>query len=568
MALIFLEPGDLAAAEAARVLDFLNRAASAAEIAAGIEIPGEPDIGLKLGQRLLNARAALGGRFSDLRQVDAVPLIGPERFTDLCAAILGWSSRQWRIERDPPAESHAALLARLAAFEERTVQVVLDLGASPRPAWLGQRLDLTLRAVDAAGLPLANRRVTLEASLGTLSAAYGFAVQRGRALSLRTGADGGVRLRLNFDTLEPLSADQQAALENALAGLDAAADSPHLLRQGFYALAGAYQGEREKSLRAALDIYARQWKGHFLDQLNASNLGFEWPLETCVLRADCHPEGGGAGSVAQAVLAVHWKNWVGAWLEFLGQWLRDKAGFDQAFGAAKARAEGNYHLVDNLVGEAHSFIAGLKGEAAEWLSQRQVKVAVNDFLGRELSDLDDQTQRELFAYLEGASQQLTAAGRGTLAMVNQTRRDLDAKIVDVGGVNAGMLEEVRGLRDAMLGKAAEIEQRLADFDGRYQTFSDQYAGFQRNYQTFSQNYSTFSGNYGDFNNRYAQASVDLSAFQRDYAGFTSQYSQFTSNYDRFETDSVKLTREIGAVKTDIGGLKTNVADLNRRVGSG
>ena len=45
MATLLLEPQDLTPAQAARVLDFLNSAASAAEIAAKVEFPGELDIG-------------------------------------------------------------------------------------------------------------------------------------------------------------------------------------------------------------------------------------------------------------------------------------------------------------------------------------------------------------------------------------------------------------------------------------------------------------------------------------------------------------------------------------------
>ncbi len=614
MAVIYLEPDDLTPAQAARVLDFLNRAGNAQEIASRIEIPGELDIGVKLGQRLLDARAALGGRFTDLKQVDAVPLIGHERFTELCSAILGLPPKQWVQDLGQFAECYSQFQAQLAALEKAYGQVRLDITASPQPSWLGQCLDLVLHARAASGQPLANRVVTVEASLGTLTAAYGFAVQRGRALTVRTGSDGTARLRLCYDTIEPLTADQQVALEDALGELDAAADSPHLIQGSFSRIAATYQDERAKSLRAALDIYSRQWKGHFFDQLNASNLAFHWPLETCVVRADCHPEDSGAGSVAQAVLAVHWKNWVGAWFEFLGQWLNSQAGLDQAFVKAKGRAEGNYHLVDNLIGEAQSYIAGLRGQAAEWVSQRMVTYSVNNFLGRELADVDDKTQRELFSYLEGASHQLTAAGRGTLAMVNQTRLDLDAKIALAGEVNAGMLEEVRGLHDAVQQQTSIIKDQLAaidaarlrldgqlkDFDSRYQsfasqyadftrrmdgfsasytTFSTSYAGFQQSYQKFSQDYSAFSldytkfnSNYSDFSARYNQATDSLNAFQQDYGRFATQYDQFSADYGQFRSDlsgfnqnRTTLTQQIGVVSGELTQFQADRTTITREL---
>lgn len=61
MATVTLEPADLTPAQAARVLALLNAAASAQTLADAIEIPGELDIGVRLAQRLLDARAAAGG---------------------------------------------------------------------------------------------------------------------------------------------------------------------------------------------------------------------------------------------------------------------------------------------------------------------------------------------------------------------------------------------------------------------------------------------------------------------------------------------------------------------------
>src|SRR5690606_19852793 len=68
------------------VLEFLNAARTAQEIADAVEIPGEPDIGLILGQRLLEQRDRVGG-YTDLRQIREIRLIGPERFTEIVACL-------------------------------------------------------------------------------------------------------------------------------------------------------------------------------------------------------------------------------------------------------------------------------------------------------------------------------------------------------------------------------------------------------------------------------------------------------------------------------------------------
>ena len=95
MPIVHLEPRDLSLLQAQQVLDFLNRARNAQQLARDIEVPDEPDIGVRLGQRLLDARAALGGTFTAIGQVRAVRLIGPERFTEICVAALGFEPERW-----------------------------------------------------------------------------------------------------------------------------------------------------------------------------------------------------------------------------------------------------------------------------------------------------------------------------------------------------------------------------------------------------------------------------------------------------------------------------------------
>ena len=61
MPIVYLQPSDLSAVQAAQVLAFLNAATSAAQLDRDIDFPGEPDIGLRLGQRLLDAGEVSSG---------------------------------------------------------------------------------------------------------------------------------------------------------------------------------------------------------------------------------------------------------------------------------------------------------------------------------------------------------------------------------------------------------------------------------------------------------------------------------------------------------------------------
>jgi hypothetical protein len=440
MAVIYLEPRDLAPTEAARVLDFLNAAESAQDIAARVEIPGEPDIGIRLAQRLLDARRALG-RFTSVAQVRAVPLIGPERFTELCTAILGWTlgltttdgSRVAVPDRAPLTAELAALERRLSQLEAVRAPARIEVAVSPESAFLGQVVDITLRATSGEGAPLAGRAITLTTSQGTLQHLSGFRLRRGAALGLESGTDGSVRVQLVPATDEPLTREQQAALGAGLAPLDPKATSPHLLERELTTLAELYRSEREYSLRRALDILSRQYRPS-VDTLNASNASYEWPLSVATLRADLHANATSAQSVAHAVRRVTWKNWVGAWLERLGELLGGKAGLDARFRDVARRDSRGFHLVDALIGEAHGFVAEQRGTAAEWIAQRLVKESVTRFLGADLAELDDATQAELFSNLEASSAQLTTTGRGMTAAVAQARAEIDQKVLDPSAV--------------------------------------------------------------------------------------------------------------------------------------
>jgi hypothetical protein len=158
MPIVYLEPSDLSALQAQQVLDFLNRATSAEQLGRDIEFPDEPDIGVRLGQRLLDAREALGGAYTDIAQVRAVRLIGPERFTEICVGALGLDVRRW-VELFYGG-------APLALQAESGLAVSIDV--LPQPAWLGQPLAVTVRVRDQGGSVRAGVPVTVQSGVGRL----------------------------------------------------------------------------------------------------------------------------------------------------------------------------------------------------------------------------------------------------------------------------------------------------------------------------------------------------------------------------------------------------------------
>ena len=580
MATVTLEPGDLTPAQAARVLTLLNAAASAQALAEAIEIPGELDIGVRLAQRLLDARAALGGRFTELAQVRAVRLIGAERFTEICAAALGLDPRRWITQIGNFSDQQAQIEARLARLSTLAESAAaaregarLDLVASPQPLWLGQALELRVLCADAAGRPLPGRRVTVTTSLGVLEAAFGFAVTRAAGITVRTGADGSARLDLRLTPPDGLGAEQQALLEGALDALDPQADSAADLGTALFALAQRYTAERAGTLRAALDLYARQYRGVFVDRLNFGGAGVAFPVETSVLRADLHPAEG-AASIAHAVLAAQHRNWVGAWLDALAEYVASQAALDAALAGAGQRGNTGQRLVDDIVAEAQVFVARQPGIAAQWAAQRRVDGAMRRYLARQTEQLDLRTRLTLHAQLAGAAAQITPDSIGTLAAVAQAKTELGVRIDQMGGASEGLAQEMRDLRGEVVTRADEVSRtaagvaeqarqvqtdRAAVSADRAAVAADRQRVDTRTAE-FDSRYATFTTQYDDFNSRYEGFTVDYGRFQTDYA-------QFSTDAGQFRTEFSNLNTRVTVAETGISGLQTRTTTLDQQVGT-
>src|SRR5262245_42482918 len=247
-----LEPRDVLPENAQLVLNSLNAATSAPELAAAIEIPGELDIGINLAQRLLNRRAQLGG-FTTLQQVADVPLIGPKRFTDIVIAL----SPQ-RIPGAPlsPLEvleqEVADLRKRIAVGGGGGLRRRLTLRQVEPQVYLGQTATVIATLTDGED-PVVDVPITLLATRGELRVSDGITVQQGHLVTARTGIDGSLRVNVQAKTTEEITQIQQDALLTQLSLLDPKAATPQQTVQGLQAMAQQYAWEVNLPFRQAVD---------------------------------------------------------------------------------------------------------------------------------------------------------------------------------------------------------------------------------------------------------------------------------------------------------------------------
>lgn len=570
MPIVYLQPSDLSAVQAVQVLEFLNTATSAEQLARDIEFPREPDIGVRLGQRLLDARAALGGRYTDIAQVRAVRLIGPERFTEICVAALGLDTARW-----------VELFYGGTPFATPTeTGLVLTLALHPQQAWLGEPRTLRLQVNDHGGTPRAGVAVTVQSSVGQLIYLYGFQRIEGQAVTVLTGGDGSAELELLTPPSEPLTENQQAALETALGGLDAAAAHPLALEAALRAMADTYLRDRSYSLRSAVDLYVRDAHGAAIDTISRARWKLAWPADSGLIQADVLDADDRGTSLARAVRTATWIDWVEPWVSFLADVLEGDAALDQGLAARAKKGDGA--VLDDLLNLAQSHLAGRAGRTAEWVGKRQVEDAVDRFVGSGVDVLPAAARDVVVAQFGVAAAEVGPRTLGSYTLSAATRKDLDQRIDTVAQLNLAELEHIGTLArevearasavDTQLRQVQElalavnrdrqaIDTRVDSFDARYQSFDSRYASFDTRYSSFDSRYSSFDSRYTSFDTRYADFDRRYTLVGTRLNDFDVRYGQFSTDVSRFNTDLATFDRNRVTLNTRIDSVDTNLKNV-------
>jgi hypothetical protein len=333
--------------------------------------------------------------------------------------------------------------------------------------------------------------VALHTGAGRLVWMYGFQRIEGAALTVLTGVDGTAELELVRDPAEPLSELQQAALDVALASLDVNAGDPLKLEADFRALGLLYLNERNYNLRRAVDIHVRERRDTMIASLNPGTWRLVWPVDSVLLQADVLAPGGGGSAVARAVATVQWKNWVGAWLEFFGDLLREQAGFDAGFQQALGRAEGA-EVLGQLMGRAQRAVADQAGRSALWLGQKNVEQAMSRLLSGDLERVAPEARAAVLTQLEAASRDVSPTTLGSFTLVSSAKKDLGLKLSDVGTLNLEQIARVESL-------ATQVDRQAAQVSAQSALVAQQSQLVATNVQQFNTDYAKFGSDLTGFN---------------------------------------------------------------------
>lgn len=539
---LYLLPENVRPADALQVLDFLNAAQTAAEIAAAVEIRDELDIGLKVAQRILIARERLGG-FNSLEQVYAVPYVGPERFTELVVSLSS--------ARPPRPESSAADDTTLARIRQRLQSLEAQMGPSPSlrlralnaDALLGQETVLLAELKDASGLPLVDRELTLVTTWGMLRGRRGVDEQIGNSVTVRSDQLGLCKVTLSAALGEALTAVETSSLSRALAVLGSLQDSPRDSLPLLSQLAKEYRQPGNDSLRRAIDIYFKHYGDNTATPIDSLS---SWPRIGITLTAWLTPPPGQATSqIPATLLNVAQRNWFYAWLWAYRQELEQTSQLGVSLAGVQGDGRSGGSILTDLYSRIGGFVKAQNGLVGQQLGQSFAANSLNNLLQSGLSKFPADTRTKVLTGVTSGVKSLSRnEGFSSLESSRATfNQELDTRLDKLGaGLNFDQWES----RVSQLEQTSIIAADLVKLQSSLSAKIDDIVNISLN--QFRQEQNDLLAGKAE-RAQVEQLGSQLSQMQADNRGINSRI-------DRFEREpAAVLGRRLSTLETRLAGLE-------------
>ncbi len=572
-----LRPQDVAPEHAQEVLDFLNAVETPEDIAQAVEILDELDIGIRIAQRILDRRQELGS-FASLQQLAEVPLIGPERFTEIVITLSGASL--------PPDMSGLSQTTVAGLLEEmnrmrdqlQTFQTLLgareqlSLRALQSQPFLGQPINLVATALDLEGSrPRIDIPITLTTTWGILRSIEGQTVREGVSLTTRTGADGDAQVLLIPPTSEQLTDIQQSTLELALANLDSHAITPRDIEEELRDLVTQYRLESNVQLREAMDIYYREFGHPLFDNINVRDFLHSWPMiEATVLAyvADDTDEGLGKTSVrSMAFHPVLFKNWLGAWTQTFSTQSESTSTLGNDLNELGQRGGEFGGLLNGFHTKINNFLTRQHGLVGEYIGKRVVQNSLHTFLNTHIQQLPIETQSDLFPVLDVTSRTLVTAGTSVLASLGQARENLRKEFTSsvsnvetkLGAINTQFVEVNSQLRN-VTSKVGAFDGHFTRIDTTLTTMTNHVGAFDGRFSQMDTKLTSMTNQVGTFDGRFTRMDTTLTSMNDQVSAVDGRFSQM-------DTKLTSINNQVGAVDGRFTDINTKLTTMNNQVGA-
>ncbi len=549
----FVRPEQVSPRTAQDILKFLNSAVSAEEIASGIELPGEPDIGLALANRILRRREELGGRFTTLNQLLEIPYIGPERFTDIVHAL---GPEILCSVSDVPGL--AALSARIDALQQEIQELAARSGTAKRlvirpdrdRVYLGQPVLLTARLTDpASGMPMVGYPVTFFTQWGRLRPVTGMDTSAGKSVTITTGSDGRAQARLCVETSEPFTIDQENALLTALDRLPSSASVPEEARQALEMTARTYASSAGLMLRKAVDILLRKFHPDPWDSINLRGLPAEWDVEKVAVigmlqggtaESPVGPMSGDSSVQVSAVCTLSVVDWLPAWLEIFASVQERKWGLSDRLSGVKDLTGGRYSPAGIINCHIQDMVSLQRGMAGEYAGKRCIENAASSFFQKELSKMPEEVQAGIYASLSAASRSVAATGlKGWQSMVQQ-QQAIELNVNSMIATNMATKADAQALDQFREQLQAEIDRRVSE------TAENLVSEMEERFSSITEELGAINENMGQMVSKTElesvknelQAEISTRVSKQDLNQVASQVDRVSAEMDRRFQDSV------------------------------
>jgi hypothetical protein len=467
----YLTPLDVDAATAARVLGFLNAAAGAEEIADTVEIPDERDIGVRLGQRIIDRRAELGS-FTDLRQIRDIPYIGPERFTEIVTGIAG------RVNRPPsgtaPLYDELARLRRQVAALSSHMDALMtgvSITADRRNPLLGQPVRITARVTGGIdNRPRPGIPVTFIAPSATIEHAEGMIRRTGVSATLLTGPGGVARVTVYASTDEPMLPAQKTALLSLIAGFPDV-ETPSQATAFLDQLIADYSWDVNHDFRAAVDLLYKTYGRSLIEGVNAFDYLSHWPRVDTPITATAGGdpnETEGTQVRGGAVFTIPFRNWLGPWLQRFHSRTQRNAAFDRNIRAVA----GSANAAGRIMQQTADFVRSRRGLVGAFMGRTEAQRTLNAFIAEDMPGVAPEARTGLISVLQGANATLSSGGAEAVAGIAGVRKQLTEEVRNAP-ISDQLSTRLTSIESALDGKANQADVSAA-LSGKVdsQTFAD------------------------------------------------------------------------------------------------
>jgi len=534
MAELYLSPEDVSAEHARQVLDFLNQAANARVIADAVEFPHERDVGIRVGQRIINRRDELRG-FHTLYELRAVPYVGPERFTEIVVALSGARPRG----SAAGATAQPAVQARLWSLQETI--------------WLGQSATVLVQLNDASGRALIDQPMTIATSWGELTARNGVQTISNNAVVTRSNDAGVVELRLRVQFQAPLSDAQRLALELAAGQLPTTAALPTAASAQLSDLVARYRAPGSDDLREAIDAAFREYGASIEQAQHRGQALAEWPRLPASIVCFVHDEGDERGNqhLALATHTLSVRNWLPA---FLATFEHDVAA-DGRLATELNRAPRDITDANAFLNYAfvnvQAFLNSERGQIGQSIRARVAKQELQQFLQANVPVLPADVRVRAAGGAEQASRTIGDGGLPLFTAVDATRRDSKLAV----DLSAGVLAARLGTLESTAATTQQLDALRTEI--LTQTHTDLTAALLDAQATLKAQIQQVADLQTSLSQQVTQLSQQISV-KADLSAVSTLQTQTEALATSVNGLNTRVTRDLSTVGTRLDGIETRI----------